>query len=111
MPELAVGIIGFVFIAVTGFMMRMLWAGLRDSIIRAVLDSSLKKLLGGLEDGVRGISADIRLMRSDHLLTSTRLDAHLTHAAVRDEEFLTFKYKVQDWMKKIESVLGLDNSG
>lgn len=52
-------ILGVIAITILGFLARTFFAGLRENIVKAVVDSALKKILGELTQGIAELKADM----------------------------------------------------
>lgn len=111
--DIILALVGFLAMTAVGIASRLLWSGFRDTIVRAVLDSSLKQLLGGLTESLQTIKSDLTYVKSgqDDIRGVTRqasielnavrsrFDGHQELAQDRFEAYQVFKHQVEDFME------------
>lgn len=97
-------VIGVGIVTILGFGARTFFTGLRENIVKAVVDSALKQILGGLQTGLNDVKSDVSLIKTAQQTTAAtsllymqelhamrqRLEDHLK----TDEEFQS---QDRDW--------------
>ena len=64
---MVVGTLALAFIGLTG---RMFMAGVRDQIIKQLVDSTLKTVLGDIQTGIKELKADMSLVKTAQQITA-----------------------------------------
>ena len=97
-------IIGVICVVILGFVARTFFTGLRENIVKAVVDSALKRILGDITSGIKEVKEDLKLVKSAQLTAAgTSLLQMQETAAMRQrlEEHLTsdekFQTEEKDW--------------
>ena len=115
--ELYLAVGGFIIITVLGIMGRLFWSGFRETIVKAVLDSSLKEMLGGITSALDSIKDDTKDMRVQQRQGNevtqqnrveldglrSRLDNHLQEAAEQWVVLSTFKQATEQFMDRFRA--------
>jgi hypothetical protein len=111
-PSALTYVIGLAAIATLGFIVRTFFAGLREYIVKAVVDSSLKAILGEIQGGLKELKDDMKLVKTAQLTMAQgdvlkqtemnalrlRLETHIDDYNRWREVIIDFRVKVQDFM-------------
>lgn len=111
--EIIIAIGCFLGVTVVGIFGRLFWAGFQTTLVRAVLDSTLKQILHGITETLGSIKEDTRDMRVKQNMQDTvaqqnrveveairlRLDSHLQEAAEKWVSIVAFRQRVESFME------------
>ena len=115
MDPATLGIVLTVVFAVLGVIVKMIWSGFRDAIVKAILESSLGKLFDGLRTDIRHISEDVghikiaqddirvghRQTTEEHNALRRRFDSHLDTAQLQQDDYKDFKAGIEEFVKRV----------
>lgn len=112
-PEVYAGVAGFIAISVIGIFSRLFWKGFQVTLVKSVLDSSLKEVLANLtgtltriensvsdiQDNQRDARVAARQSNAELDALRQRFDAHISIAAEDSSAFVLFRERVASFMR------------
>lgn len=117
-PEIIAGVAGFVIVASLTILGRLMWSGFRETIVKAVVESSLGKLLSGVERSLADLKSDMGFIKenqsqnrmsaiqitADVQAVRQRFDAHVDVDQTMHDDYFAFKHEIMEfveWAKKL----------
>lgn len=112
-------VIGAIGLALLGFVGRMMWTGVKESVVKAVVDSSLKDILGGMVGNIQDIKEDLKDIKTGNGDIRARMsqgaveldalrrrfDAHMEIAGELDDDYSLYKERNERFRERVETFM------